>query len=177
MSELAEKICKKPLALKFIQKAFFKDPTLKRYNQTWKLVDKSNAKKIKFDYINFLRTSKKNFYAFPEEKIKIFLQEKLFDEAIKESRHIESQTFLTKVMKEVLSYNPGWVIKESKKRAIEIIDSSKSKNYYTAVDWLQWTKKGYLQKKQLEGWNKNLEAIKLKHKPKRKLMELLNQSF
>ena len=60
-------------------------------------------------------------------------------------------------MKEILTYNPDWVIKESNKRAVEIIDSGKSKHYYTAVDWLRWTKKGYLQKKQSERWNKNLE--------------------
>lgn len=177
MSELAEKTREKKLALKCIQKAFFKEPTLNRYNRTWKMADKSNAKKIKSDYIHFLKTSRGNSYVVPEEKIKIFLQEKLFEEAIKESRYIYSQTFLTKVMKEVLAYNPDWVIKESKKRAIEIIDSGKSKDYYTAVDWLRWTKKAYLQKKQSEKWNKNLETIKLKHKPKRKLMGLLNQSF
>ena len=177
ISELAEKMNKKPLALKFIQKAFFKDPTLKRYNRTWKLADKSNVKKIKVEYLNSLRSSNKNFYGFPEEKIKILLQEELFDEAIKETRHIDSQTFLTEIMRKVLTYNPDWVIKESKKRASKIIDSGKAKNYDIAVNWLKWTKKGYLQKKQSEKWNKGLEAIKLKHKPKRKLMELLNKSF
>ena len=53
ISELAEKINKKPMALKFIQKAFFKDPSLKRYNRTWQLAGKSNMKKIKARLFKF----------------------------------------------------------------------------------------------------------------------------
>ena len=177
VSDLAEKMRKKPLALKAIQTSFFKDPTLKRYNRTWNLAEKSHIKTIKDSYLKFLRSSNKDSYEPPKEKINIFLQEKLFDDAIKKTRHIDSQTFLTKVMSRVLAHNPDWVIKESKKRAMEIIESGKSGNYHTAVDWLKWTKKGYLQKKKSEKWNKSLEKIKLKHKPKRKLMELLNKAF
>lgn len=177
VSDLAEKMHKKPLALKAIQKSFFKNPTLKRYNRTWNLADKSHVKKIKDSYLKFLRSSHRNSYDHPKEKINIFLQEKLFDDAIKETRHIYSQTFVTKVMSKVLAHNPDWVIKESKKRAMEIIESGKSGNYNIAIDWLKWTKKGYLYKKKSEKWDEILKKIKLKHKPKRKLMGLLNQAF
>ena len=177
VSELAEKMNKKPLALKSIQKSFFKNPTLKRYNRTWKLSGKQNIKRIKADYLKFLRTPNKNLYDSHEEKINIFLQEELFDDAIKETRHIDSQSFLMKVMSQVVTHNPDWVITESKKRAMEIINSGKAKNYDFALDWLKWTKKGYLQKKQSKKWSKSLETIKLKHKPKRKLMSLLDKIF
>ena len=127
ISELAEKMNKKPLALKSTQKSFFKTPTLKRYNRTWKLADKQNVKKIKADYLKFLRSSNKNFYDPPEEKIKIFLQEELFDDAIKETRHIDSQSFLTKVMSQVLAHNPDWVIKESKKEPWKLLTQARQK--------------------------------------------------
>ena len=177
VSDLAEKMLRKPLALQAVQKSFFKKPTLKRYNRTWKLAGKSHIKKIKDSYLKFLRSSNKNSYEPPKEKINIFLQENLFDDAIKEARHIYSQTFLIKVMSKVLAYNPDWVIKESKKRAMVIIDAGKSGDYSIAVDWLKWTKKGYLYKKKSEKWNENLKRIRLNHKPKRKLMGLLDKSF
>ena len=72
----------------------------------------------------------------------------MFNEAIKETRHINSQSFLIKVMKKVLAHNPEWVIKDSNKRAMEIIDSGRAKDYSIAVNWLKWIKKGYLQKKE-----------------------------
>ena len=177
ISELAEKMNKKPLALQSIQKSFFKNPTLKRYNRTWKLADKKNTKRIKADYLKFLRTPNKNLYDSHEEKINIFLQEALFNDAIKEARHIDSQSFLMKIMSKVLTHNPDWVITESKKRAMSIIHSGEAKNYDLSVDWLKWTKKGYVWKKQLKKWNESLKAIKLKHKPKRKLMGLLEKNF
>ena len=177
ISELAERMHRKPLALKAIQKSFFQSPTLGRYNKTCQLADESQIKRIKDDYLKFLRSPKECSHTFSIEKIKIFLQESLFDDAIKETRHIDSQAVLTRVMDKVLGYNPDWVIKESKKRSMEIIDRGASKNYDIALDWLKWTKKGYLQKKKPKEWDKSLEKIKLKHKPKYKLISFLEQAF
>ena len=177
ISDLAERRHRKPLALKSIRKSFLKTPTLKRYNKTFQLADKSKIKSIKDDYLKFLRSPEGCSDVFSKEKIRIFLQESLFDDAIKETRHIDSQTFLTGVMDKVLGYNPDWVIKESKKRAMEIIDRGASKDYDIALNWLKWTKKGYLQKKKPKQWDKSLEKIKLTHKLKYKLISFLEQAF
>jgi uncharacterized Zn finger protein len=179
LAELAEAEGHKLLALKAKLTAYQDRPTLQRYQQALRLTTKSNTTKVRKDLLALLRQSEYNLL---EEKIAIFLQEKLFDDAMQTiDKNLKyyycPENPIRQVMDAVIDYQPDWVVNKGIYLARQIIEAGNASEYDLAVDWLKKVKLAYTSANQDEGWKKYLTSLVNKHKPKYKLMGLLKAAF
>lgn len=154
--------------------AFQHDVHFERYKVVLEL-HKPDASVIKDNMLQFLRASKDTMNV--QEKVTIFLHEKLFDDAI---TVIDTEKYwydgaIEKVVSAVYNYNPTWTIKRALKSAMSIIDGGQAPYYDNAIGWLTWVKKAYEVQGDSSGWQACIADIKQKHKPKYKLMGLLQK--
>lgn len=69
------------------------------------------------------------------------------------------------------------MIQQGKKRAHEIINSAKARYYEAAVCWLKKVKQVYQAAAKSSEWESYLAQLRRQHKPKIKLMGLLDKAF
>lgn len=80
-------------------------------------------------------------------------------------------------MDAVMNYQPDWVIQQGKKRAHKIIIPAKARYYDAVVCWLKKVKQAYQAAARSDQWENFLVQLRQQHKPKHKLMDLLDKTF
>ncbi len=133
---------------------------------------------LKNELINSLRHKEYRPYS-QDERIDIFLQENLLDDAID---LVESQATLPAsevklVMKTALPYKPGWVIEQVLARTKKVLREGSHKDYPEALAWLTLAKQAYESTQNISEWHHCLSRIKETHKTKKKLLSMLSSTF
>jgi uncharacterized Zn finger protein len=116
-------------------------------------------------------------WGITEEKVNIFLHERLIEDAIScvsELRSYDAE-LIYRVMDAAVSVNPSWVIENSCRRAEKIMDAGKSEYYRYATEWLKKARAAYLASDRQGEWKKYYHRLLETHCRKYKLMELLRQ--
>lgn len=172
-ARLAESLGEMEILLKAKVIAFKLKPSLATYHQIRDLTkDKWNiTKDILLKYLLQLDSSNA-----AEAKVKIFLEEGLFDEAIAIANtiHCPSYTRL-QVMQAVIKSHPQWVITKAKALAEDIINRGKSDDYEQAIAWLEQVRNGYQTIKKEKEWLSYRNQLVEVNIRKRKLMELVKR--
>jgi uncharacterized Zn finger protein len=173
-SELAEELGDINAAILARKNAFQGNPTFANFQIIEELAG-DNWGNIKLDLLQILRTV--TMFGITEEKVNIFLHERLIEDAIfcvSELRSFDAE-LIYRVMDAAVSVNPDWVIENSRRRAEKIMDAGKSEYYRYAVEWLKKTRAAYLASDQQGEWKKYYQQLLDMHCRKYKLMELLRQ--
>ncbi|BBC27191.1 SWIM zinc finger family protein [Pseudanabaena sp. ABRG5-3] len=172
-ARLAESLGETGILLNAKIVAFKLKPSLATYHQIRDL-NKTKWKATKDILIKYLL----QFDSFnaAEAKVNIFLEEKLFDEAIAITNTIycPSHTRL-RVMQAVIKNNPQWVITKAQSLAEDIIARGKSDDYEQAIAYLEQLRNGYKTIKQEKEWLNYRNQLVEVNARKRKLMELIKR--
>ncbi len=153
--------------------AFKLKPSLATYHQIRDL-NKTKWKTTKDILLKYLLQF--DSFAAAEAKVNIFLEEKLFDEAIAiaNTSYCPSHTRL-RVMQAVIKNNPQWVITKAQSLAEDIIARGKSDDYEQAIAWLEQVRNGYQTLKKEKEWLSYRNQLVEVNVRKRKLMELVKR--
>ena len=168
-AELAEEIGNEEITLTALIQAFKTEPSLEDYQKIEKLAqDKWLI--LKEELLEEL--GKYEGWYVSREKVKILIEEKLFEEVI---NLVDSSPYLLnyEVLEAVIPFNPDWVIQKAIPKAESIMDAGKAKHYKTAINWLNPVRQAYYQANKIQQWKTYYQELKQIHGRKRKLMELL----
>ncbi len=95
----------------------------------------------------------------------VLLFEEKWDDAIAVANQREADYTVVAIVAEgVLQPRPEWVIRASKKQALELIGRTQTKYYVHAVEWLERMKNAYAVLKQNDAWRAYLNDLKLEYK-------------
>ncbi len=75
-------------------------------------------------------------FLLAEDRVDIFLHERLVDDAIAAVKRSTDYGLIERVMDTVVEQRPDWVIRTARRQADRIIDAGKAKYYHHAVNWL-----------------------------------------
>ncbi|PZU94491.1 MAG: hypothetical protein DCE90_14700 [Pseudanabaena sp.] len=151
--------------------AFKLKPSLATYHQIRDL-NKTKWKTTKDILLKYLLQF--DSFAAAEAKVNIFLEEKLFDEAIAIANTSYCKTYdRLRVMQAVINSNPQWVITKAKALTEDVITRGKSDDYEQAVSCLEQVRNGYRILKQEKEWLNYRNQLVEVNARKRKLMELV----
>ncbi len=153
---------------------------LSHYHQALKVTPPNETGSMKDQLLNFIRNKKSTYVC--EDAVDIFLHEGLLTDAMNEvSKPVvfaySDGAALKKVMIAVMSSQMDWIAEQGLKQALAVINSGKANHYGQAIDWLQLVKEAYEKHDKLTDWYVCLNQIRIGHKTKRKLMEMLTKSF
>ena len=167
--DLAEKLNDSTTVLNGKIKLFKASPSEHIYLEIQELA-RDNWQEIKLDLLSYLRGY--NDWYGKKEKINIFLNEKLFDEAIKLLEK-DSYSLEENMLAKIIPHNPDWVIKQAIAQAEPIMDSGKAKYYHRAVSWLTQARNAYYHADNVQKWRNYCQKLTELHGRKYKLMGLL----
>lgn len=106
----------------------------------------------------------------------VLLYEEQWDEAIKVAQKPDVGYKVVAIVADaVIAHRPEWVIRASKKEALELIGRTQSKYYVHAVEWLERVKKAYGHLGQKAEWRAYLDGLKLEYKRRPALQEQLKR--
>jgi hypothetical protein len=95
----------------------------------------------------------------------VLMHEEKWDEAIAVANKGEAGYPIVAIVADgVLAQRPEWVIRASKKQALELIGRTQTKYYVHAVEWLERVKKAYAQLGQNDEWRAYLNDLKVEYK-------------
>ncbi len=95
----------------------------------------------------------------------VLMHEEKWDEAIAVADQSAANYPIVAIVADgVFQHRPEWVIRASKKQALELIGRTQSKYYVHAVEWLERVKKAYTVLKQEDVWRAYLNDLKLEYK-------------
>jgi uncharacterized Zn finger protein len=172
LSDLAEALGEKALALKAATVAFREMPSLAAYQRVHALAD-DRWSEMREELLAHLRRS--SGYSGSQAQVDIFLHEELLDDAIAAVEKGASYDLLERVMDAVVTTRPEWVIGVARQQAERIIEAGKSKHYHHAVGWLARAQAAYEAAGRDADWWAYLTDIRDRHSRKYKLMEMLSQ--
>ena len=146
-------------ALKAWLAAFEERPSLEIYKRV-KQLGARDWEKLETRVMNFLKKSwDKSALA------QVLLFEEKWDDAIAVANQREADyTVVAIVADGALQQRPEWVIRASKKQALELIGRTQTKYYVHAVEWLERMKNAYAVLKQNDAWRAYLDDLKLEYK-------------
>ncbi len=172
-ANLAERMGESEICLNAKLVAFKTQPDFGDYRKICDLAKEQWAT-IKQDLLTYLKTY--DGWGGLDAKVDIFLEEKMFDEAIAiaNSYLSRNQTKLL-IMRAVIEFKPEWVISQAKALAADIINRGKADAYNDAISWLEQVRNGYLVTDNQQEWLTFRAELLSAHGRKRKLMDLLNR--
>jgi uncharacterized Zn finger protein len=172
-ANLAERMGESEICLNAKLVAFKIKPDFGDYRKICDLAKEQWAT-IKQDLLTYLKTY--DGWGGLEAKVDIFLEEKMFDEAIAiaNSYLSRNQTKLL-IMRAVIEFKPEWVISQAKALAADIINRGKADAYNDAISWLEQVRNGYFVTDNQQEWLTFRTELLSTHGRKRKLMDLLNR--
>ncbi|MBE9068245.1 SWIM zinc finger domain-containing protein [Leptolyngbya cf. ectocarpi LEGE 11479] len=172
-SELAEGLEEFDLALEARMIAFQARPSLQEYQTVESLA--ADWPEIKAELLDYLRTTEN--WMTRDAKVDVFLQEGLVEDAIASvdtpSYGYTQANLVLRVMDAAIESHASWVIKVAKRKAEEIINAGKAKDYDLAVKWLQRTQRAYIAQNKQSTWQDYSDKIVSVHGRKRKLIGLM----
>lgn len=174
-SDLAEGLGNNEKALKARIIAFDTSPTLEDYIKAKELAKPTEWTKLRK---TLLAKVSKNDNAFStEEKVDIYLHEKMIDEAIAfvEKLDMYNSEPIQKVMDVAIEKRPDWVIKNASERAFSIIDSGRHSQYSLAIEWLKRVRNAFVNTNKEQDWKTLRSQLLQKHSKKIKLKGMLEK--
>lgn len=172
-SDLAEGLGHKDKALKARIIAFNTNPTLEDYIKAKELIEVAEWPKLRKTLLAKMNKSDNAFST--EEKVDIYLHEKMIDEAIAfvEKLDLYNSEPIQKVMDAAIEKRPDWVIKNASERAFSIIDSGKHHQYSLAIEWLKRVRNAFVKINKEKDWKTLRSQLLQKHYKKIKLRGML----
>jgi uncharacterized Zn finger protein len=174
--ELAESLDDLDTALACGVKAFQESPSLEHY-QKLKSLAGEDWPDLQLDLLDFLR-EQNYWYSRNNEKVQIFLQEELIEDAIAAISDVNSisRTLLDRVMEAAATIDPDWVISKARPPAEKILDAKKSDSYQEAINWLKQVRNAYYQSGRATEWKSYRSQLMKEHARKSKFMGLFKYS-
>lgn len=178
MTVLAEWLCEQAeshgrldLARQAALEAFKANPTVWNYQKLKSLLGEEweNYKQQVLDLVAVYSSS---FY-WADQLIEIYLQEKMYPQAMALVEKDPSLSNLEKVIEAVSAEFPDWAFAQCYSIATEIMDSGQSTYYETAIAWLRRGRDILLRAGQAERWQAILDELLEKHQKKYKLRPML----
>lgn len=159
LRDLALKTSNHELAVEMAQRVFTILPSLADYRVVKKLAQETWPT-IKPAMLRALDES-----SYVSERVAIYLEEKMIDEAID---FIDGQNFvdyhtLRQVADKATRTHPQWVIQQGKQQAESIMNARKSNAYQHAIDWLRLVRTAYAHANELKAWRAYLNGLIDKH--------------
>lgn len=159
----------KELAGKTAVIAFQKQPSLTNYLAIQTLVSAQDWVRLKQEQLEILLRQPD---ISVEDRIDIFLHERLADDAVRalqKASYIPYETF-KRVADVALESHSVWVINVSQQQAEAIMNDGKSKYYQRALNWLKLSKAAHLANGEVDVWQAYHNGLLKKHSRKYSLM-------
>ena len=109
------------------------------------------------------------------EAVAIFLQEELWDDALKTADKSYDSGLLVSTFRAVTSHRPDRVFSLATRRAEEIMDAGKANHYDSAISWLEYARTAYKTADKLPEWKVYLDKLLVAHGRKYKLVPMLRE--
>jgi len=104
----------------------------------------------------------------------VFLEEDLYDEAVKVAERSGRSRVVKAVVGEVTEHHPQWVIRTCKSNAEPIVEQGKHDSYEIAVRWLRYAGEAAREANKLDEWREYVETMRDEHYQKYKLRPMLD---
>ncbi len=169
ITDLAEGLGRRGLALEAALTAFHADPSLASYLRVRELAGEAwpEHRERLLD-----RLCQSTSYV-PTGQIDVFLHENLVGDAIAAVEGDPFGDLVARVADAAIESHPGWVIETCRRRTEEIMNQGRSKDYDEAVDWLAKVRDAYLAAGREEEWLAYLAELIDDHQRKYKLRPML----
>lgn len=169
VSDLAEGLGRREIALEAALAAFHADPSLASYLRVRELGGEAWPEHRE-RLLDHLRQS--TSYV-PTGQVDVFLHENLVGDAITAVEGDPFGDLVARVADAAIESHPDWVIETCRRRAEEIMNQGRSKTYDEAVDWLAKVRDAYLAAGREEEWLAYLAELIDHHQRKYKLRPML----
>jgi uncharacterized Zn finger protein len=167
--DLAEGLGRRGLALEAALAAFHADPSLASYLRVQELAAEAWPEHRE-RLLDHLRQSASYL---PMGRVDVFLHENLVGDAIAAVEGDPFGDLVARVADAAIESHPDWVIETCRRRAEEIMNQGRSKDYDDAVDWLAKVQDAHLAAGREEEWLAYLEELIDHHQRKYKLRPML----
>jgi uncharacterized Zn finger protein len=167
--DLAEGLGRRGLALEAALAAFHADPSLASYLRVQELAAEAWPEHRE-RLLDHLRQSASYL---PMGRVDVFLHENLVGDAIAAVEGDPFGDLVARVADAAIESHPDWVIETCRRRAEEIMNQGRSKDYVDAVDWLAKVQDAHLAAGREEEWLAYLEELIDHHQRKYKLRPML----
>jgi uncharacterized Zn finger protein len=167
--DLAEGLGRRGIALEAALAAFQADPSLASYRRVRELAGEAWPEH-RGRLLDHLRQSTSYL---PTGQVDIFLHENLLGDAIAAVERDPFGDLVARVADAAIESHPDWVIETCRRRAEEIMNQGRSKDYDKAVDWLAKVQHSLLAAGREEEWLAYLEELIDHHQRKYKLRPML----
>jgi uncharacterized Zn finger protein len=169
VTDLAEGLGRRGLALDAAVAAFHADPTLLSYQRVEELASERWAEHRE----RLLDHLRQNTSYFPAGQVEVFLHEDLIGDAIAAVEGDPNGALVARVADAAIESHPDWVIETCREEAEEIMNEGRSKYYDEAVTWLAKARDAYLAAGREQEWQAYLEELISHHQRKYKLRPML----
>jgi uncharacterized Zn finger protein len=169
VSDLAEGLGRREIALEATLAAFHADPSLVSYLRVQELAGEAWPEHRE-QLLDHLRRS--TSYV-PVGQIDVFLNENLVGDAIAAVEEDPFGDLIARVADAAIESHPDWVIESCRKQAEGIMNKGRSKDYDEAVDWLVKVRDAYVAAGREEEWLAYLTDLIEVHQRKYKLRPML----
>jgi uncharacterized Zn finger protein len=167
--DLAEGLGRRGIALEAALAAFQADPSLASYRRVRELAGEAWPEH-RGRLLDHLRQSTSYL---PTGQVDIFLHENLLGDAIAAVERDPFGDLVARVADAAIESHPDWVIETCRRRAEEIMNQGRSKDYDEAVDWLAKVQHSLLAAGREEEWLAYLEELIDHHQRRYKLRPML----
>ena len=169
VSDLAEGLGRREIALEATLAAFHADPRLASYLRVWELAGEAWPEH-RGRLLDHLRQGTSYL---PTGQVDVFLHENLVGDAISAVEGDPFGGLVARVADAAIETHPDWVIETCRRQAEEIMNQGRSKDYDKAVDWLAKVRDAYLAAGREEEWLAHLAELIDHHQRKYKLRPML----
>ena len=169
ITDLAEGLGRRGLALEAALAAFHADPSLASYLRVRELAGEAWPEHRE----RLLDRLRQSTSYVPTGQVDVFLHENLVGDAITAVEGDPFGDLVARVADAAIESHPDWVIETCRRRAEEIMNQGRSKNYEEAVDWLAKVRDAYLAAGREEEWLAYLAELIDHHQRKYKLRPML----
>jgi uncharacterized Zn finger protein len=169
VTDLAEGLGRRGLALDAAVAAFHADPTLLSYQRVEELASERWAEHRE----RLLDHLRQNTSYFPAGQVEVFLHEDLIGDAIAAVEGDPNGALVARVADAAIESHPDWVIETCREEAEEIMNEGRSKYYDEVVTWLAKARDAYLAAGREQEWQAYLEELISHHQRKYKLRPML----
>lgn len=168
LADRAETAGRKELALRAVEQAFRRSPSLTLYYRARDLAG-ADWPRVREELLAFLRTER-------EAGIDVFIAEELWDDVLRalEEGYVDYST-LRRVVDALIPHRPEAAARIAQEQAERIMDAGLSKAYPQAVEWLQRMRQVYHLMGRDSEWQAYLESLIQKHRRKYTLRPLLEE--
>ncbi len=155
------------LALWAAQRALSENASLENYQVLQKIADRE-WERLKPEALKTVALS-----PYSKNKVDVYLYEKMYSQAIETVEGAGYYYEIDKVIAAVKTDHPEWAFRQCSRRADEIMDAGRAKDYAIAADWLRRGRDILVAAGMQDLWDAHLSKLMEAHQRKYKLMPML----